>query len=69
MSILQLYNLLIIFEQSDLRGTGMVLRMASGLHLNMSGAFFHTLNDLVRSAQVEGAANRGDFSVRKNDYD
>lgn len=42
----------VLFEKSPTRGTGLTVRFASAVHLNVSGAFFRMLNDALRTMQV-----------------
>lgn len=53
----------VLFENSSLYGQGITVRSETALHLNISGAFFRTLNDLIRmyqSAEAPHNARQGE---------
>ena len=47
----------LMYEKSALYGQGITFRTESAIHVNISGAFFRTLNDLVRMYQSSEASS------------
>ena len=62
--------LMILFDffppQSDVRGNGYSIIFHNAVHFNLSGALIRTLNDLLRTTQLEesGVADNDEVSLK-----